>query len=660
MSDRCSTQPSSTLYGTSLSTATVTRSVTATVTLAGGQTSETVSLDLDTIVQTQSSPTATLFATQCDSATSQQRQRMTATRTVEESSTQPGGNVVVHTVIRTLSWNGVVIETQTAPPAPPASPQVTDVTESQHHSNSGAIAGGIVGAVAFLALLAACLWFARKRRKNAQATRNLDEFFSDPTATAWEDKTVEAGAAGGTAGRKSTLRSFKHKSLAVLDLEKEKKTSSENDGSHWAALTRIDSAQADDDGAEPPTYGRTPSRQSLNAAGRPLSFHSMSLGHGVGAPHEGRPADGMMVDRSMPQGSLTAEAAILLRNDSDRSSKSDNSPNGMRALSTHSVDMLPSFMSNASPPISPTSPYSSPPLREMPLREGVPLDNVQTSPSSPSHHPGARPGMSRDARLSVSSGSLMQQMVDQDGNPVQTVPKARSWSTSTLSVPERPKSALGLSGPHPPLSGAFVPYAVHQSPPQSPSMGPVMATPSTLTGGPGLGGRASLNNGPPLHSNLAYRQSMQQQRSPPLSPRPYASGSISSGAYPPSQYTHLDVHKTDEERAEDHQHAIDTSSGATDVEARRLQQRRHRSLSGDLLLRVTNADTVSRAASTKHESRQMTPNSSGEKSVLSVRNVGAKEGEAGSAITKKSDQQDAAGTNGTTSWNPAAWLSRQS
>ncbi|MCO5585498.1 hypothetical protein L7F22_039431 [Adiantum nelumboides] len=242
--------------------------------------------------------------------------------------------------------------------------------------------------------------------------------------------------------------------MAVLDLDKEKNLS-ETDDNHWAALTRIDSAQVDGENVgedEVQSYGRPQSRQSLNALDRPLSFHSMSIGHGLASPQPfGLPVPGLSPDHDQLD-----KDAILLRNSSDRSSKSAHSPGQLSALKTKSMDMLPSFLSSSSPPISPTSPYGSPPLREMPLHEGFAVGS--------NGYENSRPSIARGTYFSSSSNMMM---IDVKNDPKKT----RSWSASSYNIPERPKSALGLSNhPSPPLSSIYAGSAIQQSPPLSPTL----------------------------------------------------------------------------------------------------------------------------------------------------------------------------------------------
>ncbi|PWN35757.1 uncharacterized protein FA14DRAFT_155167 [Meira miltonrushii] len=622
MSNRCSPVPTSTLYGQFTTTQLVTNTIVATSTLPDGETTASTSYDVETSIGTQASPTSTLYSTRCrgdDGQTQAQTQAQTQdqaqTQTEAQTTTQAGGRVIVQTIIRTASSEGsVIVETQTATPTAISSPTLlASSQDTQHNTNAGAIAGGIVGAVAVLALLFGLLWFIRKRKRNAMASRNLDEFFADPSAQVWDEKQANGGnprsrsasilgVAAGTSSRGGTLRSIKRKSLAVLDLDKEKNASETNDN-HWAALTRIDSAQLDDENLgdeEVQNYGRPRSRHSLNALDRPQSFHSMSIGHGLGSQQPfGLPVPGLSPDHDHSD-----KEADLLRNGSDRSSKSARSPGELGALKTKSMDMLPSFLSSASPPISPTSPYNSPPLRDMPLHEGVAINA--------NGYENVRPSIARGSQFSISSNMMMTDMTND-------AKKTRSWSASSYNMPERPKSALGLSShASPPLSSVLVGSPIQQSPPLNP----------TLYGQKGSAnlqrGRASINGGQPHYPSKRYSGTMQTHsgRSPqygPSSPQAYNAISPSSH-YPPSQYTHLDAHKTAEERAEDRMHALNSVASMNGLDKNQDQpQRRQRSLSGALLLRVTNGEDS--PPLTIPQAGEMTPTSSGERSTLSVRNA---------------------------------------
>lgn len=656
MSNRCSPEPTSTLYGQFTTTQIITNTILATSTLQNGDVTSSTSFDVETSIGTQVSPTSTLYSNRCRSDDSQrQTQTQTQSQTDAQTTTQAGGRVIVQTVIRTSTSEGrVVVETQTAVPTGDSIPttNVSAQKDTKHETNAGAIAGGIVGAVAVLVLLVGLLWFIRKRRRNAASSRNLDEFFADPTSQGWDERNVNGTAAvgeggiavasasrsgsilgtiGGTSSKGGTLKSIKRKSLAVLDLEKKNKNNnSESNDTHWAALTRIDSAQLDGDEMiedERQSNGRPLSRQSLNAIGRPLSFHSMSMGHGLGSPQPfGLPA-------LSPEYDQMEKDANLLRNDSDRSSKSAHSPGELGALQTRSMDLLPSFVSSASPPISPSSAYGSPPpMHELALQEGV----------APIGSNGNRPIIARGSQYWINP------------NGVKNENKPRSWSTSTFNVPERPKSALGLTGqPSPPLNTMFgFGSTLQQSPPLSPTLMPINSASGYTNMQRGQQqqqqqhhqtdlqrGRASINGGTPHYPSMRFAGTMQRisdqkmtQFSPQFSPSspnsflPPSNPINPSNQYPPSQYTHLDAHKTEEERAEDRRHALNNAfqkSSRNGVGVGDQIQRRHRSLSGALLLRVVNGEdfTSNGNAPLTPLADEMTPNSSGERSTLSVRNA---------------------------------------
>lgn len=616
MSNRCSQVPTSTLYGQFTTSQVVTNTILATSTLPDGEVTVSTSFDVETSIATQASPTSTLYSTRCRGDDTQ-RQTQTVMQTEAQTTTQAGGRVIVQTIIRTATSEGrVVVETQTATPtAVPTTTTLASSQNAQHNTNVGAIAGGIVGAVAFLALLFGLLWFVRKRRRNAMASRNLDEFFADPSAQGWDEKHANGGnttsrsgsilgVGAGTSSKGGTLRSIKRKSMAVLDLDKEKNVSETNDN-HWAALTRIDSAQMDDEivgDEEVQSYGRPQSRHSLNALDRPLSFHSMSAGHGLGSQQPFvLPVPGLSPDHDHSD-----KEADLLRNDSDRSSKSAHSPRELGTLNTRSMDMLPPFLSNASPPISPTSPYGSPPLREMPLHEGVAINS--------NGYESSRPSIARGSRYSISSNMMMTGMTND-------AKKTRSWSASSYNMPERPKSALGLSSQASlPLSSIYAGSVIQQSPPLSPTLMPI----NGRKGSADLQrNRASINGGQPHYPSVRYSGAMQAlsgrpSQYAPSSPQGYNAVNASS-QYPPSQYTHLDAHKTDEERAEDRKHVMNSLASMNGIEKYQDQpQRRQRSLSGAMLLRVTNGED---SPPSTPQAREMTPTSSGERSALSVRNA---------------------------------------
>lgn len=645
MSKDCSAIPTTTLYGAVTSSVVTTRTFLATSTLAGGIVETSTSFEFDTALTTKYTPTATQYLTQCKTTANPQTQQSSNFTT----STDGGGQVIIQTFIQTFTSKGsVVVETQTASANPANATSFATHNDDSRKSDTGAIAGGIVGGVAFLALLLGLFWLLRKRKKNALASRNLDEFFADPSTMDWDEKNNSnsnngtgrfngagrasragslLGIANGTTSRGGTLRSLKRGSLGVLDLEKDKGVS-ETDQNHWAALTRIDSAQLDEEREMQEAlsnHGRPQSRQSLNGIGRPLSYHSLSHAHGLISPQAF-----ILPNEITPELEPLDANPALLRNDSDKSSKSGNSPSALSNIQTRSMDMLPSFLSGVSPPISPTSPYGSPPLRDLPLREGVPLSSNGYPQTD------QRPTMGRGPRSSSNSNILMP---DATMTGVPNTVKPRSWSSGTFNVPERPKSALGLSGQaSPPLSAIFANQVIHQSPPISPTLMPVHTGSPDQHRNSGLQrGRASLNGGTPQYPNIYTRGSMkgfshqQQQNStqPPQSPNAYFSTSPThQQPYPPSQYSHLDVYKTEEERAEDRMHAaMNSNNGISNLNGLERdnnpdRQRRHRSLSGALTLHVTNGEVSPKLNFSTPNSDAMTPNSStGEKSALSVRNA---------------------------------------
>jgi hypothetical protein len=607
-SNACLTVATQTLYSTSVGTVVQSGDPILVTITEGDLIITSTSFNPTTQTFTDVDPTATLYATQCPATTAPPLSTTTsaATTTYRRSSTQAGGNVVVQTFVETIQQNGTVIQTQTS--TPPASTATLADTRANLATNqkqhTGAIAGGIVGAVLALVAIFLCLWFVRKRRRNAIHSRNLDDFFSDPTAAGWQDK---PGNGPATAKRAATLRSMRSQSAVMLDLEKERDDPAARNGdSYWAALAPVEDGEEE---IEHVSHTRPQSRQSLNTLGRPMSFHSMSMGHGLELA-------GAAVQEDVTDPSL-------LRNDSDRSSKSNVTPPDEKTsglLSPQSPDLVPAFYgaysSSSPPPISPTS--SPPPLSPYGLPaslEATPYEawNMDIDPTARTQSPPAAQrynsvsGPMGAGRSSFGSGMAML------NNNV----KQRTWSNGALQqadLVQRPRSAQGLArnSTTDNVAAGFAARVMQYhnmqptSPPHSPSM---LAT--NVTNGASVRARGSFH-----YPNPSYGGS----RSPP--PGAYASPSHHSptSAFPPSQYAHLDIHKTEEEREEDLDSPSQTVAKGIELQtpSRARVQRRHQSLSSDILLRAVKAESEG-----QQPYKRMTETQNGERTArtLSIRNA---------------------------------------
>ena len=592
MSLSCATGPTATLFSNRVSVSTVTdvdRQV------VNGTTVRTTVVETRTV--TEAVPTATLFDSVCETivvtdaggrqttvpdsmATTSTGVRPMTTSAMVRASTQ-SGSIVFVTSYSTISATSVfvVLKTQSPsidPAAIAAQTGASSAEPSSTSSHTGAIAGGIVGAIALLALLAGLFLLWRKRSRRDRDTRALDNFFKDAQ---------NPGESGGT--RQGTMR---RKSSMILDLEKERDVSHSNDEDNWAALTRV-SSMADDSGASEAYRQRSQSRSSMNALSRGVSMRSVGAdGVLTGAMAAGAGGGGWITGTGADQLMVEEPEALLLRKSSDKSMASSpvspfggpvspmgqydgGPPQRLRHLSSHSADLLPS--------ISPV-PYSLPGSPELPVMR---LPTGAEGPPASAPNTIGRNAYSRAQHHLSMSGIY-------PSPPASALPKQRSFSSSSQQMPERPKSAIDFTA----LSD--LPGTMQWSPPTSPRM----------QGGRGIEARASVY-GYSQHTPLTHW-------SPPLAPvrvtspshrRRSGNSPSFSGEYPPSRYSHLDVVADPEGRS-----AQPDDETATAPATEGAVHTRTRSLSGGALLQSAVVQSSDSAPSSS---------SSSKKSSLSVRNA---------------------------------------
>jgi hypothetical protein len=512
MSDSCTTSATETLYSTEYSV--VVQAASTNTFFDGG--SEVATTIFDTITTSQLIPTATLYGTTCatpaagadttaiSSAATRDRDRSAAAtsvtavlptstatyvREVTSANNRGGASVVFVTAFSTMSATSVfvVYETRSNSLAVPTSTSLQADSKSSS-SHSGAIAGGIVGAVVLLALLAFLAWFFRKRSRRDRDTRALDDFFKDALNPG------EAGLAGGAVvgGAASTRRgTMRRKSSTILDLEKEKNLSHSNDDDNWAALTRISLSVGGHDDPYYDSHSRPQSRLSMQGISRGASIRSYGADEAYLASSDAI-TSGPLVEE--PE-AIDFPAANLQRSQSPRQYDNGRPRSAHRMLSqlsSRSADHPPALSPGLTSSTADKSPRSD--------EEGFPL------PPSPVFK-GGRPNPRMHHHLSMSG---IHPIMQADSNTL-------SFGQST---PERPKSALGtmpIPEPHSPRlrQPSLQQHSYQRSPPSLQSRRSIA----------GYNGQYS----PPLHPVRVT--SAQQIR-----------GLTHFGPdYPPSRYSHLDI-----------------------------------------------------------------------------------------------------------------------
>jgi hypothetical protein len=411
-------------------------------------------------------------------------------------------------------------------------------------------------------------------------------------------------------GRQSTL---KRKSSMFIDLDREKDLSHRNSEDNWAAMTRASSLGHE---GNPDSYRRlSQSRQSLQSPSRAVSMHSNGPDAALIAamgwdgllenqPMVEEPEETVALDRHSSKKSISS----AFNSPAQGNANDGTRPPRSRQLSSRSSVLLPL----------PDSPDSSAIALQKPLEESIPSFAPNTI---------GRPGYDpMTSHMSISSVYA-------------PYPKTRTFSSSSQQMPERPKSAMGLMAVNSPQDQSTYQRQHQWSPPTSPRNLPTMMLGRNQS-------RASVHGYTPKGSystpNWSPPQSPHRVASPNR-PRPQLSVQYSSGEYPPSRYSHLDIVKqANESEAE----------GVVVPAAIAVQGGRQRSLSGGILL----AAPAMAPELVKTSRTSLTPGNSASSSAsnpasLSVRNASPEQ------LTEEEDEQDTENKK-SSFWSPQAWLSK--
>ncbi|PWN93662.1 hypothetical protein FA10DRAFT_264287 [Acaromyces ingoldii] len=197
MSSSCSSQATATFFSTSTGFVTGTSVTTEYTTVSAasgllGGVQSSVRTVTTTSTTTELVPTSTAYQTQCTteqnggstSPTSTPTSAATSTAqtslsTISASQNANGESVAPSVVVVTVGGGNQTAYATVTPSSTPTSTSSASNSGSGGGTNTGAIAGGVVGGVVGLVLLALLGWFLL--RKSRRDSRNLDDFFKDPT-----------------------------------------------------------------------------------------------------------------------------------------------------------------------------------------------------------------------------------------------------------------------------------------------------------------------------------------------------------------------------------------------------------------------------------------------------------------------------------------------